>query len=98
MLPMGKIHIPAKVKLIVGLLGHDREILKIAREILKARFGPEEEAMDPIPFTWTRYYADEVGETPWRAFVSYENWVDREFLVEAKLATNRIEEELSLEG
>lgn len=94
---MGKTRTPAKVKLIVGLLGRDREILKIAREILKARFGPEEEVMEPIPFTWTRFYAAEVGESPWRTFVSYEDWIEREFLVDAKLATNRMEEDLSRE-
>lgn len=95
---MGKIRTPAKVKLIVGFLGRDLEILKLSREILKARFGPEEEVLAPIPFTWTHYYAAELGATPWRTFVSYEPWVDREFLVGAKLATNALEEELASDG
>lgn len=95
---MGRPSQPAKVKLLVGLLGRDQEILEIAREILKARFGAEEEVMSPIPFVWTRYYAPELGESPWRAFVSYEDQVDRESLVDAKLATNAIEEELGREG
>jgi hypothetical protein len=95
---MGRIRTPAKVKLVVGLLGRDREILQISREILKERFGPEEEVLDSIPFTWTAYYARELGEAPRRAFVSYEPWVDREFLVEAKLATNAIEEDLAEDG
>lgn len=95
---MGKVRSPAKVKLVVGLLGRDPQVLKIAREILKARFGPEEEVMDAIPFVWTRYYARELGEAPWRGFVSYEEWVDRESLVEAKLATNAMEEALSRNG
>jgi hypothetical protein len=95
---MGKVRQPAKVKLVVGLLGRDAEILEIARARLKDRFGPEEEVMAPIPFVWTAYYAEELGQTPLRAFVSYEDWVDRETLVEAKLATNALEEELSEGG
>ncbi len=92
---MGRIRTPAKVKLVVGLLGRDPEILKSAREKLKLRFGAEEEVLDPLPFTWTDYYARELGAEPWRSFVSYEPWVDREFLVEAKLLTNALEDELS---
>ena len=95
---MGRIQAPAKVKLVVGLLGRDPEILQISREILKARFGPEEEVMEPIPFTWTAFYARELGTAPLRAFVSYEPWVDREFLVDAKLATNALEADLSRDG
>jgi Domain of unknown function (DUF4416) len=95
---MGKIRKPAKVKLLVGLLGRDREILEISREILSGRFGREEEVMEPIPFSWTHYYAGELGAAPLRTFVSYETWVDREFLVEAKLATNAIEMDLSRDG
>lgn len=95
---MGTIQKPAKVELLLGLLGRDMEILEIARRRLKDRFGPEEEVMDPIPFIWTAYYAEELGANPWRTFVSYENWVDRETLVEAKLATNALEAELSDDG
>lgn len=95
---MGRPQRPAKAKLVVGLLGRDPEILKIAREILKGRFGTEEEVMEPIPFAWTSYYADELGEKPWRSFVTYEEWVDRESLVEAKLATNALEGELAENG
>lgn len=92
---MGSLRQPAKVKLLVGLLGRDLEILKIAREILKARFGAEEEVMDPIPFTWTDYYARELGPAPLRSFVSYEPWVDRETLPDTKLWTNSVEAELA---
>jgi hypothetical protein len=95
---MGRISQPAKVKLLVGLLGRDPEILEISREILKERFGPEEEVMESIPFTWTDYYVRELGISPLRSFITYENWVDREFLVEAKLATNAIEGDLSRDG
>lgn len=95
---MGAYKTPAKVKLVVGLLGADPEILKRAREILLARFGPEEEVLAPIPFTWTHYYADELGDSPWRTFVSYQTLIPREELVDIKRYTNDLESGLSSEG
>jgi hypothetical protein len=94
---LGAYKTPAKVKLVVGLLGADPEILKKAREILTSRFGPEEEVLAPIAFTWTRYYADELGDSPWRSFVSYETLIPREELVDIKRYTNDLETELSPE-
>lgn len=95
---MGAYKTPAKVKLVVGLLGADPEILKRAREILLARFGPEEEVLAPIPFTWTHYYADELGDSPWRTFVSYQTLIPRDELVDIKRYTNDLESGLSSEG
>ena len=95
---MGAYKSPAKVKLVVGMLGSDREILDRARKILLGIYGPEEEIMDPIPFTWTRYYSDEVGDSPWRSFLSYEPLLPREDLVEIKRRTNALEAELAAGG
>jgi hypothetical protein len=95
---LGAYKIPANVKLIVGLLGSDLEILKRVREILTGKFGPEEEALPPIPFVWTQYYSDEVGDSPWRTFLSYENLIPREEVVEIKHYTNDLEQEFAPEG
>jgi hypothetical protein len=95
---MGAIKIPAKVKLVVAMLSAEPEILKRAREVLSARFGPEEEVMPPIPFTWTRYYSDELGDSQWRSLVSYENLMDREDLVDIKRFTNGLEQNLAENG
>jgi uncharacterized protein DUF4416 len=92
---MGAYKLPAKVKLVVGLLGANPEIIKRSRVLLGERFGAEEEIMPPIPFTWTRYYADELGESPWRVFVTYEDLIDRESLVDIKHFTNALEQELA---
>ena len=89
---MGAYKLPAKVKLVVGLLAASPEILKAARTVLAGKFGAEEEVMADIPFTWTRYYADELGESPWRSFVSYESLIDREDLVDIKRYTNGLEQ------
>jgi hypothetical protein len=92
---MGAYKLPAKVKLVMGLLGANPEILKRTRVLLAGRFGVEEEVMAPIPFTWTRYYSDELGDSPWRVFVTYEDLIDRETLVEVKHFTNALEQELA---
>jgi hypothetical protein len=94
---LGAYKLPAKVKLVVGLLGADPEILNRTRAILTGKFGVEEEAMIPIPFTWTRYYANELGESPWRTFVSYETLIDREELVDIKRFTNDLEQTMALD-
>jgi hypothetical protein len=92
---MGAYKLPAKVKLVMGLLGANPEILKRVRILLGERFGAEEEVMAPIPFTWTRYYSNELGDAPWRVFVTYEDLIDRESLVETKHFTNALEQELA---
>ncbi len=94
---MGRIKSPVKVKLVVGLLGTDLEILNRARSTLKQYFGNEEEIMDPIPFIWTDYYVEEVGKSPLRCFISYEPQIARESIVDIKLRTNELESELSRE-
>lgn len=82
----------------VGLLGANLEILNSARTLLAGLFGREEEILAPIPFIWTRYYADEVGESPWRSFVSYETLIARENLVDIKRETNSLEQRLARDG
>ncbi len=84
--------------MIIGLLGRDLEILKTARARLLEKFGPEEEILEAIPFTWTNYYARELGDAPLRSFVSYERMIDREAMVDIKRFTNEMEMDLSLAG
>jgi hypothetical protein len=95
---MGAYKPPIPVKLVIGLLAGDPEILKQAQLRLQERFGPEEEILAPIPFTWTNYYADELGKAPLRAFVSYETLVAREGMAAIKRWTNELEAEFSREG
>lgn len=95
---MGSSKIPPKVKLVIGILVENPEILEPIREILSSRLGAEEELMDPIPFSWTRFYAPELGDSPWRSFVSYEELMPREDLVDVKAWTNGVEQEWSRNG
>ncbi len=95
---MGNYKLPPKVKLVVGILGSQPDEMMRARQALRLRLGAEEEVLEPIPFVWTQYYQDELGDAPLRSFVSYETLVDRESLVEIKRWTNELELETSLEG
>lgn len=92
---MGAIKEPAKVKIVVGILAKNSDAVNSVRDILKERFGEEDLNKEPFPFTFTNYYKDEIGETPVRAFFSYETLVDRTEIVDIKLWTNDVENEIA---
>ncbi len=95
---MGHYKLPSKVKLIIGLLAKNEAVLEQAQSLLRPIYGPEEEVSSLIPFTWTNYYLEEVGEAPIRRFISYENLIARETIVEIKRATNELELSLGENG
>lgn len=92
---MGKIRLPARVMLVVGVLAASPREVESVRPLLAEKFGPEELALEPFPFVWTNYYREELGEAPVRAFVAFETLIDREAMPEIKLWTNALEEELA---
>jgi hypothetical protein len=89
---------PEPVKLIVGLLARDLELLALAVDRLGEVFGPIDERSQPAPFTYTRYYESELGEHPWRQFVTFVRLVDPGQLASIKTETNRMEQEWAQEG
>ena len=95
---VGSIRKPGPVKLIVGILACDQNWLTRARAMLEPLFRPEEDHMEAVPFHWTSYYREELGDTPLRSFVSYEPLISREELASIKTLTNRLEILLSHEG
>ncbi len=88
---MGHYKFPPPVRLIIGLLSGEKEILEKTRGLLVEKFGPEEEVLSPIPFIWTNYYQDEIGDNPLRCFIAYENQIAREQMVEIIRYTNELE-------
>lgn len=93
---MGFPHIPAPVRLIVGVLAMDSSTMTLAIESLIAKFGVLDHALDPIPFRWTNYYEDELGNAPLRAILAFEALIPREAIPDIKLWTNQ--EEFALSG
>lgn len=95
---MGSARQPEPVKLIVGLLAADRELLNQAAERLSQAFGSVEARSEPVPFSHTDYYAEELGQHPWRQFLTFARLVDPGELASIKTRTNEMEREWTQEG
>jgi hypothetical protein len=83
------------VKLIVGILGSDTPCLTRAVEDLASQFGAVDLASEIWPFTYTRYYENEMGSTLLRQFISFADLVDPGELARIKHQTNRLEQEMA---
>lgn len=83
------------VKLICGMISARKELLEESRRRLVDHFGPVDCASEVFPFDFTHYYDDQMGSPLLRQFVSFERVADPAALVEAKLATNALEEEFA---
>ena len=88
---MGVAKQPAKAKVVMGILAKDAQSVESVRATLRERFGEEDLNLPPFPFTFTNYYKEEIGETPVRAFFSYQTLVERTEIVDIKLWTNDLE-------
>lgn len=95
---MGTVRQPDPVKLIMGLLSRNQELLAQAADRLSREFGPIDEESEPVPFTHTAYYARELGEHPWRQFLTFARLIDPGDLAAIKIRTNEIEQEYALAG
>ncbi len=95
---MGQIRLPQPVKLIVPMLAHDTERFADADRALCERLGAIDWRSELLPFEATEYYVAEMGTPQWRRFVTLAELVDPGELAQIKIATNDIEQELSLEG
>jgi hypothetical protein len=89
---------PDPVRLIVGLLARDRELLSQAIRRLTEVYGPIAGASEAVPFTETDYYGDELGPSPWRQFVAFERLIDPGDLAAIKVQTNALEQEWAQGG
>ncbi len=83
------------VKLIVGLLGADADLLRRTRQLLTRMYGPLDAETELWPFSATDYYAADMGDQLLRQFVSFEKQVRPERLAEIKRDTNRLEEQIA---
>jgi hypothetical protein len=83
------------VRLIVGLLGGDEDLLRRARQLLTRRWGEVDLSSPTIPFTFTDYYEVEMGPDLLRQFVSFPSLIPPEQIAEIKVETNQIEERIA---
>ncbi|GBU25678.1 hypothetical protein R83H12_02507 [Fibrobacteria bacterium R8-3-H12] len=88
---MGITKVPLPVRLIVGVLAANMELAGKAKQKLIERFGAVDLEMPPVPFAHTNYYKNELGSSPIRFFLSFENKIERETIAAIKLETNEME-------
>lgn len=82
---------PAKVKLVLGILASNMDVLNSAHRIISGEFGFIDNQSSVFPFTFTHYYNDEMGENIQRQFVSFEKHISPEELCRIKLRTIQLE-------
>ncbi len=68
------------------------------RADLEKRFGPVSFISPSIPFTFTDYYNEEMGECIERFFISFSRLAGPDEIREAKLFTNDLEKKYSISG
>lgn len=89
---MGKINKPDYVKLIIGFLWSDDELLEKCKNKLEEHFGEIDFASSAIDFTFTKYYNAEIGDNIKRQYVSFKKLISPEALSDIKVYTNDIEQ------
>jgi len=87
------------VKLIVGLLTKDPELIDRVRKKMEKKFGPIDCESPLLDFTYTKYYEKEFGTDIKRKFYGFERPVPEDSrLYKLKLITGKMESELTENG
>lgn len=95
---MGIPAVPKPVRFFAGLLTGRLDILPRIYEAMEERLGPIDYTSELIEFNFTNYYEQELGPGLKRQFLSFQNLVSPDKLVEIKLFTNELEQKWSEEG
>jgi hypothetical protein len=94
---MGKISFPDPSMIVIAVIHADSSALEMAIAKLQAVLGPVRQAGEPFSFRWTDYYEEEMGPGLTRCFLACRRLVERQWIVELKQLTNRLERELARE-
>ena len=94
---MGAVGEFEREKLIIGVIYHDPEILKIAMDRLVGHFGEWDMVSEEFSFSeeYSTYYDGELGGPGMRRIYSFKRTVDPAEQAEIKEFTNALESELS---
>ena len=95
---MGEIREPQPVKVFVGVLTANIHILPELKEALEQKLGPVTLQSEVLDFNYTDYYEAEMGPALKRVFLAFQRLVNPEALVELKLFTNGLEQNLAQNG
>lgn len=89
---------PDPVKLFVGILYSDANLMQHAIARLQEEFGRIDYKSPEFDFDVSDYYRDEMGWPILRKFVSHFELIDPKEIAPIKIACNFIEDELAVEG
>ena len=87
-----------KVKLISGLLSPDNNLLVKSKQILIKKYGPIDLESPIIPFTFTNYYNEEIGEGILRQYISFTKLIKPDDIAKIKNTTIKIENKFRIKG
>lgn len=87
-----------RVRLFSSLFSTEKDLIDKAIEELVELFGPPETVTHWMMFERTRYYEKEMGWPLYRRFITFQELISPEELVDKKLSTNKIEIKYSSEG
>jgi hypothetical protein len=93
---MGMPSQPLGVKYFVAVMYTSSLDIEPVLKRLDERFGVRECIHGPKPFSWSEYYASEMGDFLQKMYICYETTADRSELPSIKLFTNAIEDELAV--
>jgi len=88
---MGEVRKAKSVKLVVGMISNDPNLLLKLEKTLEWRFGPIDFRTALLDFAYTDYYEPEMGSNLKRQFVSFRRLIDPQQLPDIKLYTNKVE-------
>lgn len=94
--PVGEIHNPRPVKLIIGMISADLKIFAKAQKFLIKKFGRIDNESQIFPFDKTNYYCEEMGEDLQRKFLSFKKMISPSHLASIKIFTNALEKKLAI--
>lgn len=92
---MGILERHPPVKLIVGFIFKEDQILHKAKVLLEKHFGKIDFESQALAFTHTDYYEKEFGSALKRRFVSFKKLIEPSDLAKIKKITNQLEKKLS---
>lgn len=95
---MGKPNPPKPALLFIGVLYSEETYVLKAKETLIKSFGPVFIETPPSDWNYSDYYKKELGQQIMRTFLFFRELINPEDIVDIKLKTNSIENDLSSDG
>jgi hypothetical protein len=92
---MAEIKSPVKVKLIIGILSSVPDLFPKAETYLHRKFGTIDCKTNLIPFTFTTYYNESMGEPIKRQFLSFTKLIEPGTIGRIKVWTNGLEKKIA---